>query len=58
MWAVWHLERSSNLPDILRVNQADGIVTAELFQSVKECSPLQTRGASDSAKSLLYSSVS
>lgn len=49
MWAVWHRASSSNLPDILRINHADGpprVVTAELFQGMKVCSALQTRGAS------------
>lgn len=50
LWAVRHLGSSPNLPDILRINHADGpprVVIAELFQGVEECSALQTQGASD-----------
>lgn len=49
MWVAQHLESSSSLPDILRVNHGDGhcVVIAELFQGIKEWSALQTQVASD-----------
>lgn len=50
LWAVQHLDSSPNMPDILRINHADGlpyVVIAELLQGVIECSVLQRQGASD-----------
>lgn len=48
--AVQHLESSPSLPDILRMNYADGlpyVVIEEFLQGVRECSGLQRQGASD-----------
>lgn len=54
-----HLESSPGLPDILRMNYADGlpyVVIAEFLQGVRECSGLQSQ--IHSAKSLSHLIVS